>query len=194
MSECTAISEVGPSLLSVFLQLIRLYIYSSALSAFFMFATGTGCFISASLSPNFNAMAPANTSNPKAQKQALINALNERRVNTIGELRRIERIFASLGHPDLTEPMTSACQCINEYPSSDVEKLTKPGVYYVNSNSLLTELRGLTKQYPFRYNDHPLFPNLVTDRPTVLNASPKPKQGFTKTQPQTAPGTIAGWS
>ena len=26
------------------------------------------------------------------------------------------------------------------------------GMYYVNSNSLLTELRGLTKHYPFRYD------------------------------------------
>ena len=25
------------------------------------------------------------------------------------------------------------------------------GMYYVNSNSLLTELRGLTRNYPFRY-------------------------------------------
>ena len=53
-------------------------------------------------------MAPANT-DPQAQKQALIVALNERRVNTIGELRRIERIFATLGSSDVTQPMTSAC-------------------------------------------------------------------------------------
>jgi hypothetical protein len=26
-----------------------------------------------------------------------------------------------------------------------------PGSYYVNSHGLLTELRGLTKNYPFRY-------------------------------------------
>ena len=54
-------------------------------------------------------MASADCPNPKAQKQALIAALNERRVNTIAELRRVERIFAGLGHSDLTEPMTSAC-------------------------------------------------------------------------------------
>ena len=55
-------------------------------------------------------MAPANRPNPQAQKQALIAALNEHRINTIGELRRVERIFASLGSPDLTQPMTSACK------------------------------------------------------------------------------------
>ncbi|KAK3721918.1 hypothetical protein LTR37_002734 [Vermiconidia calcicola] len=76
-------------------------------------------------------MAPADRPDPQAQKQALITALNEHRINTIGELRRIERIFATLGSSDLTQPMTSAW------------------VYYVNSNSLLTEMRGLTRNYPF---------------------------------------------
>ncbi|KAK0928995.1 hypothetical protein LTR91_006240 [Friedmanniomyces endolithicus] len=66
-----------------------------------------------------------------AQKRAMIAALNEHRINTIGELRRVERVFATLGSPDLTQPMTAAW------------------MYYVNSNSLLTELRGLTRNYPF---------------------------------------------
>lgn len=52
---------------------------------------------------------PSDTHDPQAQKQALIKALNERRVNAIGELRRIERLFAGLGSSDLTQPMTSAC-------------------------------------------------------------------------------------
>ncbi|EMC94748.1 hypothetical protein BAUCODRAFT_149851 [Baudoinia panamericana UAMH 10762] len=76
-------------------------------------------------------MSPTNRANPQAQKQALIDALNEHRINTIGELRRVERIFAQLGSSDLTQPMTAAW------------------VYYVNSNSLLSELRGLTRNYPF---------------------------------------------
>ncbi|OQO07143.1 hypothetical protein B0A48_07711 [Cryoendolithus antarcticus] len=67
----------------------------------------------------------------EAQKQALIEALNEHRINTVGELRRIERIFAAIGSPDLTQPMTTAW------------------MYYVTSNSLLTELRRLTPDYPF---------------------------------------------
>ena len=57
-------------------------------------------------------MVRANPPDPQTQKQGLIKALNERRVNTIGELRRIERIFATLGSPDLTQPMTSACEIL----------------------------------------------------------------------------------
>ena len=46
---------------------------------------------------------------PQAQKQAMIKALNEHRINTIVELRRVERVFASLGSSDVTQPMTAAC-------------------------------------------------------------------------------------
>lgn len=52
-------------------------------------------------------------------------------MNTITELRRIEKIFAYLDSAEVTEPMTSAW------------------AHYVNSNNLLSELRGLTKNYPF---------------------------------------------
>lgn len=55
-------------------------------------------------------MAPANPTSAKAQKQALIEALREHRLNTIGELRRVERVFAELGSSDVTQPMTAACQ------------------------------------------------------------------------------------
>ena len=54
-------------------------------------------------------MAPAERPDPQAQKQGLIKALDEHRINTIGELRRVERIFATLGSSDVTQPMTSAC-------------------------------------------------------------------------------------
>lgn len=64
-------------------------------------------------------------------KEQLIQSLRSHRVNTIIELRRIEKIFAEIDSPDVTEPMTSAW------------------LYYVNSNNLLSELRGLTKDYPF---------------------------------------------
>ncbi|KAL8790414.1 MAG: hypothetical protein Q9195_006371 [Heterodermia aff. obscurata] len=64
-------------------------------------------------------------------KQQLMQALRTHRVNTLTELRRIERIFASLNTADVTAPMTAAW------------------AYYVNSNNLLNELRGLTKNYPF---------------------------------------------
>ncbi|ORX97863.1 hypothetical protein BCR34DRAFT_628508 [Clohesyomyces aquaticus] len=61
----------------------------------------------------------------------MIHALRSRHVNTLVELRRVEKAFALLGSPDVTEPMTAAWS------------------YYVNSHSLLTELRSLTKNYPF---------------------------------------------
>lgn len=67
----------------------------------------------------------------KADKDRLIHSLRTHSVNTLPELRRIERIFAALDAPDTAEPMKSAW------------------IYYVNSHSLLNELRGLTKNYPF---------------------------------------------
>jgi hypothetical protein len=54
-------------------------------------------------------MRSTDRADPQAQKQALIDALNEHRINTLSELRRVERIFASLGSPDLNQPMTAAC-------------------------------------------------------------------------------------
>ena len=48
----------------------------------------------------------------QVDKQQLITALQQRRVNSLLELRRVERIFAQLGTPDLTEPMTLACKYI----------------------------------------------------------------------------------
>lgn len=60
-------------------------------------------------------MAGSNRNDPQAQKQAMIKALNEHRINTIGELRRVERIFANLGSSDLTQPMTAACMNLTTY-------------------------------------------------------------------------------
>ncbi|CAO2651189.1 Nn.00g094860.m01.CDS01 [Neocucurbitaria sp. VM-36] len=66
-----------------------------------------------------------------AEKAQYIQALRTHQINTLVELRRIEKAFAVLGTPDCSEPMTSAWS------------------YYVDSHSLLTELRGLTRNYPF---------------------------------------------
>ncbi|KAJ4297560.1 hypothetical protein N0V90_005452 [Kalmusia sp. IMI 367209] len=66
-----------------------------------------------------------------AEKEQMIQALNSHRINTLGELRRIEKTFARIGSSDVAAPMTAAWS------------------YYVNSHGLLTELRGLTKNYPF---------------------------------------------
>lgn len=57
-------------------------------------------------------MACTNIAQQQAQKLALIEALNEHRINAIGELRRVERMFAALGSSDLTQPMTSACRSL----------------------------------------------------------------------------------
>lgn len=63
----------------------------------------------------------------------MLKSLRTHRVNTLTELRRIEKLLAAGGNAgkDVTEPMTTAW------------------AHYVNSNNLLSELRGLTKNYPF---------------------------------------------
>lgn len=65
------------------------------------------------------------------EKAQLIRSLQTHKVNTLTELRRIEKTFASANATDTTEPMTNAW------------------AHYVNSNNLLSELRALTKNYPF---------------------------------------------
>ncbi|KAI9778027.1 MAG: hypothetical protein M1839_008432 [Geoglossum umbratile] len=67
----------------------------------------------------------------QTDKDQLINSLRTHRVNTLTELRRIEKIFAHFDQAEFSEPMTTAW------------------AYYVNSNNFLSELRGLTKNYPF---------------------------------------------
>lgn len=67
--------------------------------------------------------------------RTLIDSLRTHRVNTLTELCRIERVAAACESEEdaraFQEPMTTAWQ------------------YYVNSNQMLSELRGLTTQYPF---------------------------------------------
>ncbi|KAI1635533.1 hypothetical protein F4809DRAFT_642412 [Biscogniauxia mediterranea] len=66
--------------------------------------------------------------------QQLIESLRTHRVNTLTELCRIERVAATCEDEAdaqaFQEPMTAAWD------------------YYVNSNQFLTELRGLTRNYP----------------------------------------------
>lgn len=61
----------------------------------------------------------------------MLKSLRTHRVNTLTELRRIEKLFAGDGARPVTEAMTTAW------------------AHYVNSNNLLSELRGMTKNYPF---------------------------------------------
>ncbi|ETN40772.1 uncharacterized protein HMPREF1541_05052 [Cyphellophora europaea CBS 101466] len=83
----------------------------------------------------YQLVSPGTPVDPRAMSQnnkdQLIQSLRTHRVNTITELRRIEKIFAYLDSAEVTEPMTSAWR------------------HYVNSNNLLNELRGLTKRIPF---------------------------------------------
>ena len=62
----------------------------------------------------------------------MIQVLRLHQLNTLTELRRIERAFAVLGTSDVSESMTKAWS------------------YYVDSHGLLTELRGMTRNYPFK--------------------------------------------
>lgn len=71
---------------------------------------------------------------PKQNTAQLIESLNTHRINTLTELCRIERVAANASDEDalaFQAPMTSAW------------------TYYVISNNLLNELRGLTRNYPF---------------------------------------------
>ncbi|KAL1970253.1 hypothetical protein VTN77DRAFT_5413 [Rasamsonia byssochlamydoides] len=61
----------------------------------------------------------------------LIESLRTHRINNITDLRRVERIFAHMDTAEVTEPMTRAWY------------------HYVTSNNLLSELRNLTRNYPF---------------------------------------------
>ncbi|UPX16195.1 uncharacterized protein EKO05_0006609 [Ascochyta rabiei] len=65
------------------------------------------------------------------EKHETLLALHQHRINTLPDLRRTERALAQLNTPDVSAPMTAAW------------------TYYVASHSLLTELRGFTKNYPF---------------------------------------------
>ena len=65
----------------------------------------------------------------------MIESLETHRVNTLTELCRIER--------------TAAC-CENEEDAQAFQApMTAAWEYYVNSNQFLSELRGLTPNYPF---------------------------------------------
>ncbi|KAI1351064.1 hypothetical protein F5Y01DRAFT_315143 [Xylaria sp. FL0043] len=71
--------------------------------------------------------------NHRSVKQ-MIESLRSHTVNTLTELRRIERVATTCESEDelqaFQEPLASAWE------------------YYVNSNQMLLELRGLTRNYP----------------------------------------------
>ncbi|KAF8472546.1 hypothetical protein BDZ91DRAFT_760067 [Kalaharituber pfeilii] len=67
----------------------------------------------------------------QVDKEQLLHTLRTHKVNTLTELRRIEKVFATIDVREYCQPMTAAWN------------------HYVSSNSLLSELRGLTRNYPF---------------------------------------------
>lgn len=81
--------------------------------------------------PNLLTQHLHSTDAPQAEKHETIIALQQHRINTLIDLRRVEQEFATLNTPDVTGPMTTAW------------------TYYVSSHSLLTELRALTRTYAF---------------------------------------------
>lgn len=65
----------------------------------------------------------------------MIESLQSHTVNTLTELVRIERVAAT---------------CEDENDAIAFQgPMTEAWNYYVNSNQFLTELRGLTRSYPF---------------------------------------------
>lgn len=65
----------------------------------------------------------------------MIESLQSHTVNTLTELVRIER---------------TAAQCEDESDAAAFQgPITEAWSYYVHSNQFLSELRGLTKSYPF---------------------------------------------
>ncbi|EEA26861.1 hypothetical protein PMAA_017750 [Talaromyces marneffei ATCC 18224] len=71
--------------------------------------------------------------------QSIVDALSSRRINTLTELRRMERILLAAVQPHVTD--------LRE--SSLVEVLASTWLNYVQNNNLLSELRNLTRDYPF---------------------------------------------
>ncbi|KAL6694444.1 hypothetical protein J3F84DRAFT_44432 [Trichoderma pleuroticola] len=70
----------------------------------------------------------------RSSVQQLIDSLNTHRINTLTELCRIERIAATCD----SEAEARAFQ----------QPMTSAWIHYVSSNQFLTELRGLTRNYP----------------------------------------------
>lgn len=60
----------------------------------------------------------------------MLHTLRSHRVNTLTELRRIEKVLIPIDVSGYSPPMTDAWN------------------HYVSSNNFFNELRGLTRQYP----------------------------------------------
>lgn len=86
----------------------------------------------ATVPQSYHLVSPLNLDGPVlSSKDQLIQYLRSNRYNTIIDLRRVERILAQSDDAAISETMSSAWRS------------------YVDSHSLLSELRGLTRNYPF---------------------------------------------
>lgn len=86
----------------------------------------------------------------------IIESLQSHSVNTLTELVRVERIAATCDESDAVAfqgPMTEAWS------------------YYVSSNQFLTELRGLTRNYPF-------CGDIVTDAQMRVRSDPESNRSW----------------
>jgi hypothetical protein len=97
----------------------------------------------------------------QTKKAQLVRALQTHQVNTLEGLRRIERIFASIGTPDVTGPMTSACKYAPFCFGSDPWRVTKTQLLILN-RGLLRQLQHVTDgiaridpELPFQVNKSP---------------------------------------
>lgn len=95
---------------------------------------------------------------PPSQRpiRRIIESLQSHSVNTLTELVRVERIAATCDESDAVAfqgPMTEAWS------------------YYVSSNQFLTELRGLTRNYPF-------CGDIVTDAQMRVRSDPESNRSW----------------
>ena len=88
----------------------------------------------------------------QSEKVQLIHSLQTHKVNIITDLCRIERLFATLDPAEVREPLRDAW------------------AYYVNSNNLLSELRGMTRNYPFSSECLDEAKSLVNKDPASANS------------------------
>lgn len=74
--------------------------------------------------------------------ESIVDALRSRRINTLTELRRMERILVAAIQPHISDLRHSSL----------VGVLASAWLTYVQGNNLLSELRNLTRDYPFSSN------------------------------------------
>ena len=101
-----------------------------------------------------HSLAPCQTVSQSEVNQ-MRQTLRHRRVNTLTELHRIERVLAAL--PSFT--------------ADYMNDVSDAWAHYVSSNNLLQELRGLSREYPFSAE-------LLDDAKARVYADPKSSRSW----------------